>query len=91
MDGQLDELNHCSSLPSHLKKRSLPMAKYKYVCSICGSENVLRDAWASWDLESQKWELASTFQAGFCQDCDGGASQDAVEIAKISSVTVDGA
>jgi DNA-directed RNA polymerase subunit RPC12/RpoP len=56
------------------------MAKYNYVCSTCGSENVLRDAWVAWNVERQKWELVSTFQAAFCEDCEGGASLDAIEI-----------
>jgi hypothetical protein len=67
------------------------MAKYKYVCSVCGSENALRDAWAAWDVESQTWELVSTFQAGFCEDCDGSASLDAIEIEDAIGATVDGA
>lgn len=41
------------------------------VCSECGSENVLKDAWASFDSESQKWVLDQVFDQGFCKDCDG--------------------
>ncbi len=68
------------------------MTIYKYVCSICGSENVRRDAWATWDVETQSWELATVFQAGFCDDCGGIASLDAIKIDRMkarSSAAVD--
>ena len=64
------------------------MATYKFVCSSCGSENVRRDAWATWDVETQSWELATVFDAGFCDDCDGEASLTEIEIDEAKSVTV---
>lgn len=64
------------------------MARCKYVCSHCGSENVRRDAWATWDVESQSWELATVFDAGFCDDCDGEASLAEVEIDNAKSAAV---
>ena len=42
-----------------------------YVCKACGSDQVSRDAWASWDVHSQKWELESVFDQAFCSECDG--------------------
>ena len=45
--------------------------KLKKCCNACGSENVVRDAWAEWDTETQRWALATTFDAAFCEDCDG--------------------
>lgn len=46
--------------------------KFKMVCSYCGSENVLSDAYAKWNVENQEWELDNTFDKGaFCEDCDG--------------------
>ena len=42
-----------------------------FVCTCCGSRNVMRDAWAVWDEGTQHWELGSVFDAAFCADCDG--------------------
>jgi hypothetical protein len=44
------------------------------VCSHCGSTEVLRDAYAEWDVETQQWELHSVFDNAICQSetCDGG-------------------
>jgi hypothetical protein len=42
------------------------------VCYHCGSGDVLCDAYAAWDVDSQQWELSSTFDKGaFCNACDG--------------------
>jgi hypothetical protein len=60
------------------------MTKCKYICSHCGSENVLRDAWAAWDVDTQTWVLASVFYAGFCDHCEGEVTVKAVEIASES-------
>lgn len=43
-------------------------------CMTCGSQNVKRDAWASWDPDIQEWVLEQVFDAGHCDDCDGEAS-----------------
>jgi len=52
----------------------------RYVCSHCGSERVLLDAWAAWSVESQSWKLADIFQNAYCEDCSGEATLVAVEI-----------
>ena len=44
--------------------------RLKMSCKSCGSENVLRDAWAEWDSETQRWELSSVFDHAYCDDCD---------------------
>ena len=42
------------------------------ICSYCGSENVMADAYAAWNIERQEWELVNTFDKGaVCDDCDG--------------------
>ena len=41
------------------------------VCSKCGSENVMADAWARWSVEDQCWELSGTYDHAFCEDCEG--------------------
>ncbi len=55
--------------------------RFKVVCSGCGSQDVLCDAYAEWDVEAQQWELASTFQKGaFCNACDRETTIEQVEI-----------
>lgn len=41
------------------------------VCGTCGSEDVVLDAWAEWDIESQEWVLGQTFDQAFCNACEG--------------------
>jgi hypothetical protein len=41
------------------------------VCTDCGSDNVMRDAWAIWNMEDQEWDLSQTFDEAFCQNCEG--------------------
>ena len=43
----------------------------KKVCNVCGSDNVVKDAWASWDIETQRYVLEDFFDNEFCKDCDG--------------------
>jgi hypothetical protein len=47
------------------------------VCSWCGSADVSRDAWASWDVEKQDWVLSAVFDNGFCHAC--GVDRSLVE------------
>jgi hypothetical protein len=49
---------------------SVMKEQMRIVCSWCGSANVSRDAWASWNVEKQDWELGAVFDAGFCQACE---------------------
>ena len=43
----------------------------RMVCAECGSENVKVDAWASWNSELANWEVESTQDAGWCDQCEG--------------------
>jgi hypothetical protein len=43
--------------------------KRRMKCSVCGSYNVNRDAWAVWDENEQDWVLRTVFDAGYCDDC----------------------
>lgn len=45
-------------------------SRVTFVCSSCGSHGVVVDAWAEWDVTNQRWELAQTFDAGYCRTCD---------------------
>ena len=50
------------------------------VCSKCGSEDVLFDAYVSWNKEKQDMEIANTFDKGsFCNSCDGECSVKWIE------------
>ena len=42
----------------------------KYICANCDSEDIGIDAIAKWNIESQQWELASTYDHGYCEHCD---------------------
>ena len=45
------------------------------VCKSCGSENVKKDAWASWNTETQRYELDEFFDENdFCVDCDSSTT-----------------
>ena len=44
--------------------------KVKIVCSKCGSDNILKDAWTIWDVEQQEWVLHSVYDTVYCEDCE---------------------
>jgi hypothetical protein len=45
--------------------------KVRMVCEDCGSTDVMRDAWAHWDVESQDWVLGAVFDYAHCDACGG--------------------
>lgn len=56
--------------------------KVQMVCAHCGSSDVMRDAWAEWDVETQDWVLGTIFDHAHCNDCDGKTT--------LSEVALDG-
>ncbi|MCG6867345.1 MAG: DUF3768 domain-containing protein [Gammaproteobacteria bacterium] len=52
-----------------------PSAEFP-VCTACGSERVVRDAWASWDTEAQDWQLDAVFDYSFCLACEEEAGME---------------
>lgn len=58
--------------------------KIKFVCPDCGSDDVSRDAYAVWNIETQKWELEGMYDAMQCNEPTCGYSDktgfSAVEI-----------
>jgi hypothetical protein len=46
------------------------MTKVQILCSVCGSADVSRDAWADWDVAKQKWVLRVAFDYAHCHRCD---------------------
>lgn len=51
----------------------------KKVCNQCGSEDVTVDASASWNEETNDWEIDTIWQNAYCNDCDGKCHIDDVE------------
>jgi hypothetical protein len=45
--------------------------KVRMVCEDCGSQDVMRDAWAHWDVGSQDWVLGAVFDYAHCDACGG--------------------
>ena len=43
-------------------------------CRTCGSEWVVRDAWACWNPETGLWELETVFDHVHCHQCEGEAT-----------------
>lgn len=41
------------------------------ICATCGSERVVRDAWACWNREAGMWELEHAFDYAHCHQCEG--------------------
>ncbi len=39
-------------------------------CIRCGSSDILRDAWACWDSDTQEWVLHCCYDAYRCEACD---------------------
>lgn len=39
------------------------------VCMNCGSANVFRDAYATWDAAAQDWTLHSVYDNATCENC----------------------
>lgn len=46
------------------------MTKRIMECRRCGGQNVRRDAWAEWDMDTQEWVLSNVFDEAACDDCE---------------------
>jgi hypothetical protein len=44
------------------------------ICSVCGSERIVRDAWVSWDTETKDWHPTTVFDHAYCLSCEGESS-----------------
>lgn len=49
---------------------------YVFVCNVCGSDQVTREAWAAWDVATQAWILNTAFDFAYCHRCLGYAQLD---------------
>lgn len=55
--------------------------KIKKVCSYCGSENILFDAYAKWDVEKQEYVHDDVLYGNvFCEECKGECSVREIKI-----------
>lgn len=50
------------------------LEKFVPVCSRCGSHDVIADAAATFNIETQEWEMADTHCSTDCQNCEGECS-----------------
>lgn len=55
------------------------MKPLKMVCEHCGSTHVFLDAYAEWSVESQDWELCSTYDHAFCDSCQRDTTPKPIE------------
>ena len=55
------------------------MSNIYFKCPKCGSDDVIRDAYASWNRDSQQWELCTEFDNFICNAC-GRADIDPEEV-----------
>ncbi|WP_430449491.1 DUF3768 domain-containing protein [Rhodophyticola sp.] len=39
-------------------------------CQSCGSERVVKDAWACWNRDYGLWELEAVFDCAYCHQCE---------------------
>lgn len=46
-------------------------SRLRMTCTVCGSTDVARDAWAVWDEELQTWHAGHIFDAAHCFACEG--------------------
>ena len=56
------------------------MTRIKQVCTTCGSDDVIIDAWAKWDVETQQAELHNVFDNRFCNNCESECKIKEIEI-----------
>jgi hypothetical protein len=54
--------------------------KYEFICRACGSNSVVADAYAQWDIATQSWIVVNCFDKGaFCNPCGVETRLDKVE------------
>lgn len=51
-----------------------PVGAYELTCSKCGGGNVVKDAFASWDVTAQEFVLYATYDDAYCHDCEESVS-----------------
>ena len=51
-----------------------------YICGVCGSTNLVYDAYAQWDVDNQRMELRSNYDQCDCLDCERENGQIEVDM-----------
>lgn len=46
------------------------MTKRLMKCANCLGTDVRKDAWASWNSETDEWELSAVFDENWCEECE---------------------
>ena len=47
------------------------MKRLNMVCAKCGSDDIVADAHAGWNVDLQRWEVVNVFDKGhYCNACD---------------------
>jgi hypothetical protein len=59
-----EQANQPKSDSNHTSASEFP------ICGVCGSKRIVRDAWASWNMETRDWELNAVFDYTFCLACE---------------------
>lgn len=44
--------------------------KETWFCSVCGSLNIVHDATARWDPDTEEFELIDVCDGDYCEDCE---------------------
>ena len=55
-----------------------PSKRVKYVCSRCGSDEVLWDAYVFWNEDEQDYEISNTFDNAVCESDECGGKECSV-------------
>ena len=53
-------------------------------CNICGSEEIVADAWAIWNSDKDEWELYDTYPNYYCNSCEHECSIIEKEVEDVS-------
>jgi len=51
-----------------------------FMCEVCHSKLVTRDAWAEWDEESQEWVLGAAYDYVFCHSCEAETNLEEIAL-----------
>lgn len=57
-------------------------------CQVCGSERVVKDAWACWNADAGFWELERVLDGTWCHACDAARDVEWVRPDGPSSVRI---
>lgn len=51
----------------------MPEPKINKVCQHCDSDEVVKDAWVEWDIDTQAYVLSQIFDASYCNGCESSS------------------